>query len=678
MVLEATSKRRLAAPWLSTGDAGWRDKVMGSAGQALMRLRICDGNARSCRAKVLDTQGDWSAICGQRLYPGMEVSVLADVLGDEGQQACLDVLELSRQVSVETRHPIDGRWFQLDVMVLNLAKLEVGVSIQDITRRRERENELYEGKLRYRALADGLPLPIWVLTPDLKTQYVNRFFNRFFGSANTEHSVIWEQLIHEEDHAGFLEALLEATQFRRSCQFQVRGRRNDGSWRWLDVVGTPRHTTTGRFLGLSCSMRDITDQRELELAREQLLDAERAARTEAENNIRTKDEFLAMISHELRTPLTTVVGWSELLLERMDRNDRNYRGMGVIVSGTHALHQLINDMLDLGGMLIGKLQLSMQPLDVGTEIRDAVQSLEAQAGESGVRIKLALPKSRCLIHGDRTRLQQVMWNLLSNSLKFSEQSADRWIRVALDIDSDHCRIHVQDNGVGFAEDFQPHLFTRFRQADSTSTRRYGGMGLGLSIVHNIVEMHGGQVTAYSEGIGQGATFTVTLPLMERVYDSDSSPHCIEERALPQAAGTDSTALTGYRILLVDDQQPILDYLRLALERHGAKVQSTISATESLRLLGGSPDLCCDLVISDIGMPLMDGYALARSIREDLKLDPERLPMIALTALSRPADCERALASGFQYVVAKPCNLSELLAAIGQCFAAVTGQMESRR
>ena len=672
------SERRVAFPWFTGTDTGWRDSVMAAAGQALLRLRIGAKNGKNCRARVLDTQGDWAHVCGRRLYPGMDLSVLSDVLGEAGQQACRDVLEKSRQVRVEIRHPIDGRWFQLDVVALNLRKRELGVIILDITSRRERENELYEGKLRYRALADGLPLPIWVLTPDLKTQYVNRFFSRFFGSANTETAVVWEQLIHEEDHAGFLEALLEATKFRRSCQLQVRGRRNDGNWRWLDVVGTPRHTTTGRFLGLSCSMRDITDQRELELAREQLLDAERAARTEAENNIRIKDEFLAMISHELRTPLTTVVGWSELLLERMDRNDRNYRGMGVIVSGTHALHQLINDMLDLGGMLIGKLQLSMQPLDVGTEIRDAVQSLEAQAGESGVRIKLALPKSTCLIHGDRTRLQQVMWNLLSNSLKFSEQSVDRWIRVALDIDNDHCRIHVQDNGVGFAADFQPHLFTRFRQADSTSTRRYGGMGLGLSIVHNIVEMHGGQIAAYSEGVGKGATFTVTLPLMERVYDNEGSPHCVEERALPQAAGTDSTALAGYRILLVDDQQPILDYLRLALERHGAQVQSTTSPTECLRVLGGSPDLCCDLVISDIGMPLMDGYALARSIREDLKLAPERLPMIALTALSRPADCERALASGFQQVVAKPCNLSELLAAIGQCFAAVTGQMESRR
>lgn len=656
----------------------WRESLLDAMDAGQLRLRLMSGPDGTVQARILESSGNWLRLVGHALPRSGPAREVFRFLGENFLTRCLAGIEEGMPARIECKDERSGRWFQVDILPLASLRREVAVSILDITSRRDRELDLLEGKLRYRALADGLPMPVWSLTPDGKVQYVNRFFDRFFGQADAVNGVVWEQVIHPNDHAAFMDGLIDALQFRRSFQIQVRGLRADGHWRWLDVVATPRYSTHGRFLGLGCSMRDVTDQRELELAREQLLDAERAARTEAENNIRIKDEFLAMISHELRTPLTTVVGWSELLLQRMERSDSNYRGMSVIVSSTHALHQLINDMLDLGGMMVGKLQLSMQPLDMCTEVRDAVQALEAQAGEAGVRILLELPQGQCLVQGDRTRLQQVMWNLLSNALKFSAQATNRWIRVALDMDGEQCRLQVQDNGVGISEEFRPYLFTRFRQAESTSTRRFGGMGLGLSIVHNLVEMHGGTVTAFSEGVGRGATFTVELPLMERIKGGTFERLFIEERALPQALGTDSAALAGLRILLVDDQQQILDYLRMALERHGASVRTTVSPTEALHALGSSRGQCCDLLISDIGMPVMDGYAMARSIREDLKLGPDELPMIAVTALSRQADCQRALESGFQHVIPKPCNLAQLLSAINQCRCVLSGGTDSRR
>lgn len=646
--------------------ASWRLAMLQAVGSCLVRVRLLTPRPGEgmVHVRVIESHGNWVRLCGRQIPRSGSGRELFPFLGEGFVQRCLAVLEMGRPGRMECRDAATGRWYQVDLVPL--AQRELGIGVMDVTARHERETELLEGKLRYRALADGLPMPVWALTPDARVQYVNRFFDRFFGATAVARGIVWEELIHPDDYPAYMDGLLDALQYRRAFQVQVRGLRHDGVWRWLEMVATPRYTTHGRFLGLGCSMRDITDQRELEQAREQLLDAERAARTEAETNIRLRDEFLAMISHELRTPLTTVVGWSEMLLHRMDRNDRNYRGMSVIVSSTHALRQLINDMLDLGGMLVGKLQLSMQPLDMCSEVRDAVQALEAQAGEAGVTIQLSLPGVQCLVHGDRTRLQQVMGNLLSNALKFSDQAQERFIRVVLAVDGDRCLLHVQDNGIGISEEFKPHLFTRFRQADSTSTRRFGGLGLGLSIVHNIVEMHGGRVSAHSDGIGKGATFTVSLPLMERVSPAAGGEVCVEERALPQAVGTDSRALEGLRILLVDDQQPILDYLRQALERHGATVRGLSSPTEALQLLSRAGAEEWDLLISDIGMPVMDGYALARSIREKLCLGPERLPMIAVTALSRPADCERAVASGFQHVIPKPCNLAELMAAISRC------------
>ncbi|MGN0863052.1 MAG: ATP-binding protein [Stenotrophomonas koreensis] len=554
------------------------------------------------------------------------------------------------------------RWFAVEVSALEgPGSPLLGVMLHNITRRKRREQETHEKKQRYRALVDGLPLPVWVIGADGQVQFVNSVFETFFGHpAVSELGLMWSQLLHPEELEGFEYKMQQALAERSELTSVVRGRRADGAWRWLEISVVPRYSRSGRFLGMAGNSRDITDRHELELANEQLLRAERVARTAAESTARLKDEFMATISHELRTPLTTVLGWSEVLLQRIPVDDPNYKGIRVIATSGLALKRLIGDMLDLSGMLLGKLKLDMEVLDLAREVGDAVRSLDLAAAERQLDVRLSLPSGDCPVLGDQTRVQQILWNLLSNAAKFTDEGGV--IDIVLDKLGNNYRLRITDSGVGIAEEFLPHIFSRFRQADGTTTRRYGGLGLGLSIVQQLVDLHGGTVTASSPGIGGGATFTVLLPVLPR---SGPPVHARpgSQRTRIQAVGTDSDTLANLRLLLVDDQKEIIEMLRQSLERHGAQVHTASSAAEALRMIGGSDHARYDVVLSDIGMPGMDGYAMVRTIREDLGLPASVLPIIAVTALARSDDRQRALENGFQAHVTKPCNLAVLLAEI---------------
>lgn len=554
------------------------------------------------------------------------------------------------------------RWFAVEVSALEgPGSPLLGVMLHNITRRKRREQETHEKKQRYRALVDGLPLPVWVIGADGQVQFVNSVFETFFGHpAVSELGLMWSQLLHPEELEGFEYKMQQALAERSELTSVVRGRRADGAWRWLEISVVPRYSRSGRFLGMAGNSRDITDRHELELANEQLLRAERVARTAAESTARLKDEFMATISHELRTPLTTVLGWSEVLLQRIPVDDPNYKGIRVIATSGLALKRLIGDMLDLSGMLLGKLKLDMEVLDLAREVGDAVRSLDLAAAERQLDVRLSLPSGDCPVLGDQTRVQQILWNLLSNAAKFTDEGGV--IDIVLDKLGNNYRLRITDSGVGIAEEFLSHIFSRFRQADGTTTRRYGGLGLGLSIVQQLVDLHGGTVTASSPGIGGGATFTVLLPVLPR---SGPPVHARpgSQRTRIQAVGTDSDTLANLRLLLVDDQKEIIEMLRQSLERHGAQVHTASSAAEALRMIGGSDHARYDVVLSDIGMPGMDGYAMVRTIREDLGLPASVLPIIAVTALARSDDRQRALENGFQAHVTKPCNLAVLLAEI---------------
>jgi len=530
-----------------------------------------------------------------------------------------------------------------------------------VTARKQMEVELGESEARFSALADGLPMPVWVLDERGHARFVNSAFSEFFGGdENRVPEDVWRGLVHPDDASVFEYELQEALKAQRSMHALVRARRADGQWRWLEMNARPRFSRMGRFIGLAGSSPDVTERREIELAREELLQSERAARSAAENMARLKDEFLATLSHELRTPLTTILGWSELLLQRVDSTSPLYKGLGVIANSATAQKRLISDMLDLSSMLLGKVQLEVEVLDLRDQLNEAMGAQELVAEGKALDVTLQLPAQPCQVLGDATRLQQVFWNLLSNAIKFTP--AEGRIDVQLQADGNYWTITVRDTGDGIAPEFLNHLFSRFRQADGTTTRRHGGLGLGLAIVQQLVELHGGSVSAASDGHGHGSTFTVRLP--QHLPDAERRPlREVVSGPILEPMVVEPYPLRGLHVLAVEDQPEVLEYLRRMLEEQGASVSAASSAGEALALLADNGHLQYQVLLTDIGMPGMDGYGLVSTLRQDLGVDAAALPAVAVTALARADDRRRALASGFQEHVAKPYSVAQLVGVV---------------
>ena len=571
-----------------------------------------------------------------------------------------EVARTGRRSRFELQARALGRWYSVDAFRIGAeADGTIGVLFLDITERKRIERELAESEARFSALADGLPMPVWVLDVNGVMRFVNSAYGDFFGLDISSGTVsAWSELLHPEDLPVFQFELAEALQQQRGMRALVRARRHDGRWRWIEMSATPRYSADGRFIGLAGSSPDVTERREIELAREQLLESERIARGEAESMARLKDEFLATLSHELRTPLTTILGWSELLLQRVGEGDPNYKGLSVIASSAKAQKRLISDMLDLSSMLLGKVQLEVETLDLVELLRESIGAQDLVAEGKDQAVSLMAPETPCYVLGDATRLQQVFWNLLSNAIKFTPAHGSIEVRVTRE--DRHFVVAIQDSGDGIAPEFLPHLFGRFRQADGTTTRRHGGLGLGLAIVQQLVEMHGGQASASSAGRGCGATFRVRLP--ERPEQSQR-PRRELRRSLANELVVEAQALAGMTLLAVEDQPDMLEYLRRLLEEQGAEVVMAGSATDALALLDESGHERFDAMLTDIGMPGMDGYGLIRTIRENMGLDATMLPAIAVTALARADDRNRAMASGFQEHLAKPYSVAQLVTAV---------------
>jgi len=596
-----------------------------------------------------------SDVCGQRmssLQPGHE----SDWYRTYGEVA---LSGQARQFEMEARAL--GRWYSVEAVSVGEPDEHLVAEVFfDITHRKHIEVELAESEARFSALADGLPMPVWVLDERGHSRFVNSAFSEFFGG--DEQRVpddVWRGLVHPDDASVFDYELQESLKSQRSMHALVRGRRADGQWRWLEMNARPRFSRMGRFIGLAGSSPDVTERREIEMAREELLQSERAARSAAENMARLKDEFLATLSHELRTPLTTILGWSELLLQRIDNTSPMYKGLGVIASSAMAQKRLISDMLDLSSMLLGKVQLEVEMLDLRTQLDEAMRAQELVAEGKALSMELVMPDEPCLVLGDATRLQQVLWNLLSNAIKFTP--AEGRVVLTLAEDGGHWSINVSDSGDGIAPEFLRHLFSRFRQADGTTTRRHGGLGLGLAIVQQLVELHGGAVAASSEGHGHGSTFTVRLPRYQPQADGRPLRE-VFSGPIPEQI-IEPYPLKGLHLLAVEDQPEVLEYLRRLLEEQGASVTTAASAGEALALLNEQGHDGIDALLTDIGMPGMDGYGLVRTLRDNMGVEPAALPAVAVTALARADDRKRALASGFQEHVAKPYSVAQLVAAV---------------
>jgi len=391
--------------------------------------------------------------------------------------------------------------------------------------------------------------------------------------------------------------------------------------------------------------------------REELLNREQAAREEAETASRAKDEFLGMLSHELRTPLNALMGWTRMLQTGKLDEEMMARAIEAINRNVQLQARLIEDMLDVSRIISGKLRLDAQPTDPTIVVNAALDILRPAAEAKNIRLQVVMDFGAGLVLGDPARLQQVIWNLLSNAIKFTPK--DGRVQVQLERVNSHIEITVSDTGPGIDEAFLPHVFERFRQADSTSTRVHGGLGLGLAIVRHLVELHGGTVEAGNRIDRRGAVFIVRLPLMI-VRKQASSLGIDAERLHPSASGNlpfDSPpTLDGLRVLAVDDEADGRQLLAAVLEKCGAEVKSCASTGEALEALERYKP---DILVSDIGMPGEDGYVLIEKVRASEGERGDRVPAVALTAYARVEDRLRALSSGYDMHVPKPVEAAEL-------------------
>ena len=440
--------------------------------------------------------------------------------------------------------------------------------------------------------------------------------------------------------------------------------------RLIDVSLTisPLRDQTGEIVGASKILRDVTERKRIErdlqellAERNQLLASERAARSEAERLSTSKDEFLALLSHELRTPLNAILGWTQILRSGSLASANFEKGLGVIERNVRAQTQLVDDLLDMSRIISGQMRLDVQPVMPYAFVQGAIESARPAADARGVRLEAILDPGAGPVSGDANRLQQVVWNLISNAIKFTPRGGH--VQVTFERVNSNIEICVADSGIGIQPDFLPHVFERFRQADATTTREHGGLGLGLSIVKHIVELHGGTVVANSDGEGQGATFRVRLPVAVSRW-SPNRPHEHPRSSQRLAVPFVNADLSNLVVLVVDDDPDSRDLLHRLLSDCGATVTAAASAAEALAATDNQRP---DLLISDIGMPEIDGYQLLRSLRANSDV---RFPAIALTAFARSEDRTRALLAGFVAHVSKPVEPAELIATV----AAVSGRV----
>jgi PAS domain S-box-containing protein len=515
---------------------------------------------------------------------------------------------------------------------------------RDLTERKIHEEELRESEERFRLMIESVKdYAIFMLDPEGNVASWNEGAHQIKGYEADEIVGRHFSTFYPSEALARRWPEFELEVAKREGRFEDEGwrLRKDGSRFWANVVITALYDKEGVLRGFAKVTRDLTERR-------------RAESLEEANQ--RMNEFLAMVSHELRTPLNSMLGWMRLIRSgRLDPEGLE-RGLATIERNTLAQAQLIEDLLDISRIVSGKLRLSIEPVDVEAPVRAAVEAVHFAAEAKSVRLQVVIGSEVGLVSGDPARLQQVVWNLLSNAIKFTPKGGR--VRVEIARVESSVEITVSDTGRGIEPEFLPHVFERFRQADASSTREHGGLGLGLSIVKHMVEAHGGTVRAESEGEGKGATFVVRLPVMA----------VRRETAQPQPANTYNPGsgafecppeLEGVKVLVVDDEADTRDMLMRVLDECHAIVLQAASAEEALAALDAWD---ADVLISDIGMPGADGYELIRRVRA--REGPSAgIPAVALTAYARFEDRMRALRAGFQMHVAKPVEPAELVTVV---------------
>jgi PAS domain S-box-containing protein len=428
-------------------------------------------------------------------------------------------------------------------------------------------------------------------------------------------------------------------------------RRPDGTDRILTGTALPLRAPDGAPAGAVLATRDETERLRLEADLRRESGNNQRLYEEAQELHRVKDEFLATVSHELRTPLQAILGWARLLQEVDDDAARRGHGLATIERNAKIQAQLVDDILDASRLVSGRMRLDWQPVDLASVVRAVVVGFQEAAAAKGVTVSADVPRAPVIVDGDATRLRQIAWNVVSNAIKFTPAGGQ--VDVGLRVEDELAVLRVADSGVGIASEFLPHVFDRFRQADSSTTREHGGLGLGLSLVSHLVEIHGGTVEAHSLGRGAGAEFIVRLRLHTDVAAA---------RPAPPADSAPPVRLAGVRVLVVEDEPDTRELLSTALGHSGAQVQPAASAGEAFAALRRQRP---DVLVCDIGMPGEDGYSLLSRVRALAPEDGGLVPAVALTAHARADDRRRALAAGYQVHLAKPVNPDELISLVAQ-------------
>jgi hypothetical protein len=564
----------------------------------------------------------------------------------------------------------DGSLFWANVVITAIRNAEgqlLGFAkvTRDLTQRRNHEEALRQSEERFRLLVEGVAdYAIFMLDVNGRVATWNIGAQRIKGYSAEEIIGRHFSIFYPEDarDSGWPDYELKVAAEKGSFVDNGWRVRKDGTALWANVTITALRDDAGHLVGYAKLTRDLTESKRVEAVelagqqRDEILDAERNARMAAQRATRVKDEFLATLSHELRTPLSAILGWTQVLLKGGTEIEaaKQRRAIEVIDRNARAQVQLIDDLLDLSRIMTGKIRLDLQQVSLQTIVEAAVDSARPSADAKDIRLKAILDQVQATVNADAARLQQVVWNLLTNAIKFTPKGGK--VQVLLQRVNSHLELSVSDTGVGIPASFLPHVFDRFSQRDSSTTRGFGGLGLGLAISKQLVELHGGTIRATSQGEGRGATFLVELPLSIVQLEEESSLR-VHPTAETQAAELGPLPrLEGIHAFVVDDEPDAREILEGILRDQGARVTSFDSAEAVLAALKVTKPT---VLISDVGMPEMDGYQLMRALRA---VEPRvgRIPALALTAFARAEDRKRSLLAGYQAHLAKPFDIAELI------------------
>ena len=648
---------------LRTSEVRYR-RLFETAQDAILILDGDTGRVIDANPFVIDLLGySLEELVGKELW---EIGLFRDI---EESKAAFDRLQRDgyiryKDLPLETK---DGRRAEVE-FVSNTYDVDgqniIQCNIRDITDRKSAERAAEEAAERFRFMAESMPQMVFTAKPNGDVDYFNQQWSVFTGLPLDQVSDWrWTKFIHPDDIEETARRWRKSLETGEPFESQHRVRRADGTYRWHLSRASPMRDPGGNITMWISSNTDIDDQKRTE-------DDLSLLYKEASSLNRAKDEFLATLSHELRTPMTSILGWTALLsMKTLDESTRT-EGLATIHRSAQVQAQLIDDVLDVSRMITGKLRLTIEPVDMETVLRAALTAIVPAAEAKGIRIGMNVTPGLPRVGADPVRLQQVLWNLLSNALKFTP--AGGHVEMRLFPRDSEIVVEVCDTGAGIRPEFLPYAFDRFAQQEGGTMRHHGGMGIGLSIVKQLVELHGGTVSVFSEGDGRGSTFTIAIPVQTMRPERSRASGMQSPRA--DLSPRDVPSIAGLRLLVVDDEPDSRRTVAAILEHYGAIVTAASSAAEGLRLASRHS---FDVLLFDIAMPEQDGYSLIRSIRAPLDAK-SRIPAIALTAYGRPSEREIALAEGFDDYLKKPVEPADLISLVASVVRARTSTLARSR